>query len=112
RRGAATLRRAREGPRRGGITSMGMSIEDLLTRDVGSTPAGERTVTFLPDPEPPNVWATIVSVDDHVVESPDIFDDRFPAKFADVAPRVIDTEDGGQAWLWVDRILPNVGFNA
>src|ERR1700722_10489036 len=90
---------------------MGMSIEDLLQRDVGK--GGERRkVTFLPDPDPPDVWATIVSVDDHVVEPPDIFEGRFPAKFADVAPRVIDTDNGGQAWLWTGQILPNVGFNA
>ena len=90
---------------------MGLSVEDLLKRrDVGSTTAGQ--VTFLPDPEPPDVWATIVSVDDHVVEPPDIFEGRFPSKFADVAPRIVEMDNGGQAWLWNGQLLPNVGFNA
>jgi predicted TIM-barrel fold metal-dependent hydrolase len=31
----------------------------------------------------------IISVDDHVVEPPDLFEGRLPAKFADVGPRVV-----------------------
>ncbi len=90
---------------------MGPSVEDLLkSKGVGSTTTGQ--VTFLPDPEPPDVWATIVSVDDHVVEPPEIFEDRFPSKFSEVAPRIVEMENGGQAWLWNNQLLPNVGFNA
>ena len=33
-------------------------------------------------------------------------------KFADDAPRVVPTDDGGEAWVWQDQLLPNVGFNA
>jgi hypothetical protein len=54
----------------------------------------------------------IFSVDGHMVEPPDILDNRLPAKFADQAPKIIDTENGGQAWLWLDRVLPNVGLDA
>ena len=90
---------------------MGMSVEDLIKRsNIGQDHA--KTVTFLPEPEPRDRWATIFSVDDHVVEPPDIFDGRFSARFVDDAPRVIETDDGGQAWLWQDQVLPNVGFNA
>ncbi|MBW2233181.1 MAG: amidohydrolase [Deltaproteobacteria bacterium] len=90
---------------------MGMPVDDLIKRSgIGRDHA--KTVTFLPEPEPREVWATIFSVDDHVVEPPDIFDGRFSARFADDAPRVIETDDGGQAWLWQDQVLPNVGFNA
>jgi predicted TIM-barrel fold metal-dependent hydrolase len=90
---------------------MGASIEDLLQRtDLGSTDV--TSFTLLPDPEPRERWATIFSADDHMVEPPDIFDDRFPSRFAEVAPRIVDTENGGQAWLWLDKVLPNVGFNA
>lgn len=90
---------------------MGSSIEDLLERrDLGAR--GVQTVTFLPEPEPRQPWATLFSADDHMVEPPDIFEGRFESKWADVAPRVIDTDDGGQAWFWQDKVLPNVGFNA
>ena len=33
---------------------------------------------------------TVISVDDHIVEPPDTFEGRVPAKFADRAPRVVE----------------------
>ena len=92
---------------------MGMSLEDLAASEAFGGSRGRRPeVTFLPEPEPRDRWATIISVDDHVVEPPDAFADRFPAKYRDDAPRVVDTEDGGEAWSWCGELLPNVGFNA
>jgi predicted TIM-barrel fold metal-dependent hydrolase len=90
---------------------MGMSIEELQRRTDFRADA-PATVTLLPDPEPRPRWATIFSADDHVVEPPDIFVGRFAARFADAAPRVVDTQGGGQAWRWLDQELPNIGFNA
>jgi len=89
---------------------MGSAIEELQQRRDDRPRA--TTVTLLADPEPRERWATILSVDDHVVEPPDIFDDRFPRRYADAAPRIVDTENGGQAWRWLDQVLPNIGFNA
>ena len=92
---------------------MGMSLDDLAASEAFGGTAGRReAVTFLPEPSPREEWATIISVDDHVVEPPDAFVDRFPAKYRDAAPRVVDTDDGGEAWLWNGELLPNVGFNA
>jgi predicted TIM-barrel fold metal-dependent hydrolase len=87
-----------------------MTLDDSFSGGLGAT--NVQTFTLLPDPEPRQRWTPIFSVDDHVVEPPDIFLDRFPSKFADQAPRIIDTDNGGQAWFWLDRVLPNVGFNA
>ena len=85
---------------------MGMSIDDLQRSEAfGGTRGRRGGVTFLPEPEPAEQWATIVSVDDHVVEPPDTFEGRFPARFADQAPRLVDTEDGGQAWRWLDDVI-------
>ena len=50
-----------------------------------------RTETLLPDPEPREVFATVISVDDHLVEPPDMFEGRLPARYADLAPRVVET---------------------
>ena len=36
----------------------------------------------------------IISVDDHVVEPPDLWTDRIPAKYQDRAPRVEHNIDG------------------
>ncbi len=85
-------------------------MEDNLRRTDTPKPTG--TVTFLPEPDARQQWATIISVDDHMVEPPDLFEGRFESKFEDVAPRIVDTENGGQAWLWCGQELANVGFNA
>ena len=35
-----------------------------------------------------------------------------PAQFADRAPRVVEHDDGSEAWVYDGEELPNVGFNA
>ena len=67
---------------------------------------------FLPEPEPRDVKYTVISVDDHVVEPPDTFEGRLPAKFADVAPRIIETEQGHQVWAFDGQTFTQVGMNA
>jgi predicted TIM-barrel fold metal-dependent hydrolase len=54
----------------------------------------------------------LVSVDDHVVEPPDMFDQHLPAKYKDLAPKVIQTEEGDDVWFYEDQHLPNIGLNA
>ena len=53
-----------------------------------------------------------VSVDDHVVEPPGLFEGRLPAKYADQAPRVERNERGDDVWTFNGAIIPNVGLNA
>jgi predicted TIM-barrel fold metal-dependent hydrolase len=75
--------------------------------------AGRRgSVTFLPEPEPRRRRYTIISVDDHLVEPPEVFEGRMPSRFADRAPRIVEQDDGSQVWLFEDRIIPNAGTNA
>lgn len=54
----------------------------------------------------------LVSVDDHVVEPPDMFEGRLSAEFADRAPRVIERADGREMWLFEGVEIPNFGLNA
>ncbi len=54
----------------------------------------------------------LVSVDDHVVEPPEMFDGHLPAKWRDVAPRVVRKDDGTDVWLYEGQELPNIGLNA
>jgi len=53
-----------------------------------------------------------ISVDDHVVEPPDMFEGRLPKKYADAAPRVIQNEVGDDMWTYNGATIPNVGLNA
>ena len=54
----------------------------------------------------------LVSVDDHVVEPPDMFDDHVPAKWKDRAPRVVHKDDGTDVWVYEGNEMPNIGLNA
>jgi predicted TIM-barrel fold metal-dependent hydrolase len=47
-----------------------------------------------------------------VVEPPDLFEDRLPARYEDLAPRVERTPDGSDVWRFLDFTIPNVGLNA
>jgi predicted TIM-barrel fold metal-dependent hydrolase len=67
---------------------------------------------LLPDPEPRARRYTIISVDDHLIEPPDLFEGRMPAGLAAQAPRVVEFDSGAQAWTYEDGLFPNVGLNA
>jgi hypothetical protein len=54
----------------------------------------------------------LVSVDDHVVEPPDMFEKHLAAKWRDIAPRVIARDDGTDVWLYEGKEIPNIGLNA
>ncbi len=54
----------------------------------------------------------LVSVDDHVVEPPDMFDRHIPARYRERVPRVIHKQDGSDVWLFEGRQMPNIGLNA
>ncbi len=69
------------------------SIDELAT-NLNFTTAktgNERSVTFLPDPPRARRRYTVISVDDHIVEPPDTFTGRLPRRFADRAPKVVET---------------------
>jgi predicted TIM-barrel fold metal-dependent hydrolase len=69
-------------------------------------------VGLLPDPEPRERRYTIISVDDHLIEPPDMFEGRLPAGLADRAPRVVEADNGTQLWEFDGAAYPNVGLNA
>jgi predicted TIM-barrel fold metal-dependent hydrolase len=54
----------------------------------------------------------LVSVDDHVVEPPDMFAGHIPSKYADRAPKLITKDDESNAWVFEGQEATNVGLNA
>ena len=54
----------------------------------------------------------LVSVDDHVVEPPHLFEGRLPAKYADLAPQFVTRDDGTNAWVYEGQEIANVALNA
>ncbi len=54
----------------------------------------------------------LVSVDDHVVEPPGMFEGHIPDRYRDDAPKVVTREDGTDAWVFEGQEATNVGLNA
>ena len=54
----------------------------------------------------------LVSVDDHVVEPPDMFEHALPVQYKARAPKAIKNKKGDDVWTWEGRVLPNIGLNA
>ena len=53
----------------------------------------------------------LVSVDDHLVEPPNLFDRHVPAKYRDRAPR-IEERKGAQVWVFEGKVIPTIGLAA
>jgi len=67
---------------------------------------------FLPEPEPRKAKYTIISVDDHLVEPPRMFEGRLPVKLQERAPRIIEDEHGHEVWEFEGARHFQVGQNA
>ncbi|MDT5131733.1 MAG: hypothetical protein QOE41_1044 [Mycobacterium sp.] len=54
----------------------------------------------------------LISVDDHIIEPPDMFANHLPQKYLDDAPRLVHNPDGSDMWKFRDTVIPNVALNA
>jgi len=57
-------------------------------------------------------YMQLVSVDDHVIEPPDVWRSRLPSRYLDVGPRVVSRPDEGLTWQFEGRLHPGFGLNA
>ncbi|HKI43516.1 MAG: amidohydrolase family protein [Mycobacterium sp.] len=53
----------------------------------------------------------IVSVDDHLIEHPRVWQDRLPQKFREAGPRIIE-QNGQHLWTYDGQVFPTIGLNA
>jgi predicted TIM-barrel fold metal-dependent hydrolase len=53
----------------------------------------------------------LVSVDDHVVEPPDMFDKHAPQELKDKMPKLVE-KHGAAFWIFEDIYVPSIGLNA
>lgn len=54
----------------------------------------------------------IISVDDHTIEPPTVYDNHTPAKFKGRMPQAVVTEKGVEEWVWEGDSNGNLGLNA
>jgi predicted TIM-barrel fold metal-dependent hydrolase len=54
----------------------------------------------------------IISIDDHIVEPPDMFDAHVPSKYRDRAPKLLRDAQGFDQWIYEGTTMGMVGLNA
>jgi predicted TIM-barrel fold metal-dependent hydrolase len=54
----------------------------------------------------------LISVDDHIIEPPNMFKAHLPEKYKNEAPRLVHNADGSDTWQFRDVVIPNVALNA
>ena len=54
----------------------------------------------------------VISVDDHIVETGDLFTKHAPKAWHDKAPKLVRTDAGNDVWQYEDAVFPNFALNA
>jgi predicted TIM-barrel fold metal-dependent hydrolase len=67
--------------------------------------------TFLPEPDPADLFCPIISVDDHALEPPTLFHDRLPGRLRQDAPHVDYDDEGIPFWVIDGARLPVIILN-
>jgi predicted TIM-barrel fold metal-dependent hydrolase len=91
---------------------MAIGFDDLERRPGFFVTSKPERVTFLPEPERRARWCTLISVDDHLVEPPHLFESRLPARLQPYAPRVEVDDEGMEYWSYDGQRHYKVGLNA
>lgn len=88
-----------------------MTVTDKPTGTVYPLVDRQHSHTLLPEPVPADNRLLIVSVDDHLLEPPDLFETRVPASVRDQMPFVREV-DGVPVWHIGKFEQPIIGSNA
>jgi predicted TIM-barrel fold metal-dependent hydrolase len=94
------------------LTSTGNVLADAAQAAASATFAPSRVPQVEARPERRARRYTVISVDDHLVEPPDLFEGRLPAKFRDREPRVVEADDGSHVWVLDGTVLSQIAINA
>ncbi len=54
----------------------------------------------------------LISVDDHLIEPPDLFAEHLPARFRDRAPRLVRNDEGSDVWVFGQVTMETAALNA
>jgi predicted TIM-barrel fold metal-dependent hydrolase len=81
-------------------------MPNIVFSEVHDRSAERRPATFEPEPSPEEIWCPLISVDDHVLEPPDLFDGRVPQQYAGRMPRVEFDDEAVPYWSIDDNWYP------
>ena len=85
--------------------TQGTSIDGLIAAAYAKNCQDER-VTFIAEPSAEELFCPMISVDDHLLEPLDLFENRVPSSLADRVPRVREDEYGVPWWVVDDKSVP------
>ncbi len=54
----------------------------------------------------------LISVDDHIIEPPDLFAEHLPAKYRDRAPKLVRDDAGSDVWQFGQVVMETAALNA
>jgi predicted TIM-barrel fold metal-dependent hydrolase len=73
-------------------------LRDIDEKQKAAVHKDRHPTSFLPEPAPRGVFCPLISVDDHVLEPPDIFSKRVPVRLRDAVPYIEYMPDGLPIW--------------
>lgn len=82
-----------------------------IVRAAADRTAKRGTATLLPDPPAEEIVCPIISVDDHVLEPPSLFDGRIPHGLEDYVPRLWYDDDQVPFWVFDGKAHGIVSMN-
>ena len=54
----------------------------------------------------------LISVDDHIIEPPDLFVHHLPAQYLDRAPKLVRNDEGSDVWMFGQVVMETAALNA
>jgi len=54
----------------------------------------------------------LVSIDDHIIEPPDMFDNHLPEKYKATGPKMVHTAEGKDQWEWEGQVVGSAGLSS
>ena len=54
----------------------------------------------------------LISVDDHIIEPPDLFVNHLPAKYQERAPKLVRNDEGNDVWTFGKVVMETAALNA
>ena len=54
----------------------------------------------------------LISVDDHLIEPPDLFAEHLPARYLDRAPKLVRNDEGSDVWVFGKVVMETAALNA